>query len=289
MGSDTDAVEDWATTRDGRRLFLERRGTGAPVVVFEAGMGASRNTWGAVVPAVAERTTTVAYDRSGLGRSPRDPASRGLARLTADAVDLLDHVGPGPFVLVGHSWGGPIARCVAAEAPERVAGLVLVDQSDEGCDLFFSKANERQIRFSTPLMPVAARLGLVRLGVNRLAASLPEPAASAMRGEDGTVAAVRALNAELAGSIDDLRRLRTYPPVPPEVPVTVITGTRSGRLERGRRPALLAAHRARAAALPQGRHVAAEASSHYVPFTEPELVAREILRIVDDVRAAAAH
>ncbi len=286
--TDTDAVEAWATTRDGRRLHLERRGTGAPVVVFEAGMGASRNEWGAVVPAVAERTTTIAYDRSGLGRSPRDPEPRPLARLVSDAVDLLDDLGDGPFVLVGHSWGGPIVRTVAARMPDRVAGLVLVDQSDEGCELFFSKGNERQVRLSTPLMPLAARLGMVRIGVSRLARSLPEPAASGMRAEDGTVEAMRAMQAEMAGSLDDLRRLRTHPPAPPRVPVTIITGTRSGRLERNRRTALLAAHRARADSLAQGRHVAAEASSHYVPFTEPELVAAEILRIVDAVRGRSS-
>ena len=77
------------------------------------------------------RTTAVVYDRSGLGRSPADPKSRTLHRL---ASDLLDHLGHGPFVLVAHSWGGPIVRVAAAASPGRVAGLVLVDQTDEGCD-----------------------------------------------------------------------------------------------------------------------------------------------------------
>jgi pimeloyl-ACP methyl ester carboxylesterase len=49
-------------------------------------------------------------------------------------------------VLVGHSWGGPIVRVAAAGVPERIAGLVLVDQTDEGCDMFFSSASERQAR-----------------------------------------------------------------------------------------------------------------------------------------------
>ena len=40
-------------------------------------------------------------------------------------------------------------------------------------------------------MPAAARLGLVRMAVGRLARSLPEPAATALRAEDGTVAATR--------------------------------------------------------------------------------------------------
>jgi len=42
-----------------------------------------------------------------------------------------------------------------------------------------------------------------------------------------------------------------------------------------------AAHRARADSLPKGRHVIAEASSHYVPFTEPGVVVDEVLRVID--------
>jgi pimeloyl-ACP methyl ester carboxylesterase len=269
------------TTRDGRRLHHERHGTGTPVVVFEAGMGMSRNTWGALVPAVAYRTTAVVYDRSGLGRSPADPGRRDLARLTDDLLDLLDHLGPGPFVLVGHSWGGPIVRNAAAQIPDRIAGLVLVDQTDEGCDLFFSKGNERQLRWAPRFMPVLARLGVLRMFSRKLAAQLPEPWASGLRAEDGTPAAVKEQLAELRASTDDLRRLRDEPLDLPDVPVSIISGTRTGFLERGLRGELVAAHRARADALPQGRHVTADQSSHYVPFTDPDLVVAEILRIVE--------
>ena len=106
--------------------------------------------------AVAARTTTVAYDRSGLGRSSHDPAPRVLSRLVDDLVDVLDHLGDGPFVLVGHSWGGPIVRCAAAEVPDRVAGLVLVDQTDERCDLFFAKSVSRSPSPSAPSTPTAS-------------------------------------------------------------------------------------------------------------------------------------
>lgn len=273
-------------TRDGRRLHVERHGRGEPVVVFEAGMGASRSSWGAVVPAVAERTTAVVYDRSGLGRSPRDTEPRVLARLVDDLVDLLGQLGDSPVVLVGHSWGGPIVRGAAARRPDRIAGLVLVDQSDEGCAMMLSQANERFERLTRPVVPVLARLGLIRLAVKRLAARLPEPAASAMRREDGTVAAARTHQAEVASSLADLRHLRDHPETLPDVPVTLISGGRYGRLDGGRRPALMAAHRARAESLPQGRHVVAEASGHYVPFTEPDVIVAEILRIVT---ATPAH
>ncbi|MET0908524.1 MAG: alpha/beta hydrolase [Ilumatobacteraceae bacterium] len=273
------------TLGDGRGLYAERAGDGVPIVVFEAGMGASRNSWGAVVPLVAAETTTVAYDRSGLGRSGPDDQPRVLGRLADDLVGLLDQLGAGPFVLVGHSWGGPIVRSAAARLPDRIAGLVLVDQTDERCDLFFSKANERQARWMSPLMPALAKLGVIRFGVKRLARSLPEPAATRLVAEDGTVAAVRTQQAELRLYVDDLRRLRDDPLELPDVPVSVISGAKAGFLERGRRGELVAAHEATAASFPRGRHVSAADSSHYVPITDAQLVADEILSIVRAARA----
>jgi pimeloyl-ACP methyl ester carboxylesterase len=246
-------------------------------------MGASRNMWGAVVGRVAKRTSAVVYDRSGLGRSPLDPATRDLRRLADDLVDLLDHLGAGPFVLVGHSWGGPVVRVAAADRPDRIAGLVLVDATDENCDLFFEPGNERQSRVMARFGPSLARVGAFRPVTKRLARALPEPWAGGLRAEDGTVDAVRAQVAELASSIDDLRGLLAAPPAVPDVPVTVVSGAVTPWYERGRRPALIAAHRARADGLARGRHVLAAGSSHYVPFTEPDLVADEILRIVDAV------
>jgi pimeloyl-ACP methyl ester carboxylesterase len=270
------------TTTDGRTLHLERRGAGRPIVLFESGMGVSRCMWGAVVPAIAERTTAVVYDRAGLGRSPATTGPRDLDHLVADLEDVLDHLGGGPFVLVGHSWGGPIVRAAAARRPGQVAGLVLVDQTDERCDLFFSKVNERQLKWSPRLLPLAARLGLLRRVTKKLSVHLPDDWAAPFRAEDGAGSALRTQLAELASSTDDLRRLRDQPLVLPDVPVSIISGVKNGFGEGGRRPAIVEAHRQSAAALPRGRHVTADRSSHYVPFTDAELVVAEILRVLDD-------
>lgn len=282
----TEGADETVRTRDGRELHAVVYGqatSATPTVVFEAGMGASRSSWGAVLPGVAERTTAVVYDRSGLGRSPADPAPRELRRLVDDLVDVLDHLsarGEAPFVLVGHSWGGPIIRGAAAQRPDRVAGLVLVDATDELCDLITTKGNERLERWSRPVVPVLARLGLVRMMVKQQAAALPEPARGEMIAEDGTPTSMRAYLAESAPSIPDLRRLRAHPEPQLDVPVTVISGGKAGRLGRKRRDALIAAHRTRAESTPRGRHVIAPGSGHYVPFTDPALVTEEILRLV---------
>ena len=275
------------TTRDGRALHVERHGARRPTVVFESGMGACGAWWGAVVPRVAVRATAVVYDRAGLGGSSPDPRPRTLARLAGDLVDLLDQLGDGPFVLVGHSWGGPIVRCAAAAAAERVGGLVLVDATDEGCDRFFSRVAALQTRWFLAALPALARIGALRMAVWASARALPTEAAARVRLVEGSAAHARAYRAELAPSIAELRVLAASPPPCPDVPVTVVSGTRSSRPGRGRRDALVAAHRARAASFPQGRHVSATRSGHLVPLTEPQLVADEVLRIIDLIEEEA--
>jgi pimeloyl-ACP methyl ester carboxylesterase len=275
------------TTRDGRTLHHESRGRGSPTVVFESGMGSSRSVWGAVLPAVAARTRAVAYDRAGLGRSPADPAPRTLDRATDDLADLLRHLGPGPFVLVGHSYGGPIVRVATARAaPGTVAGLVLVDQTDEDCDVYYSPGMMRQQRVVNALLPAAARLGLLRLALARVGRALPPDAAADLRDEGSTAAAAQAFRAEHAHLTDDLRRLRDHPPADPGVPVTLVSGTRRVRFGQATRDSLVEAHRRRAAGLAAGRHVEAARSGHQIMLTEPEVVTAEILRLVDGIAAA---
>ncbi|MGW0182360.1 alpha/beta fold hydrolase, partial [Nocardia sp. NPDC003345] len=113
----TQGTPEWVTTRDGRRLYSmvlpgPAEGGGA-TVVFEAGAAATRSSWGLVQPGVGRFTRAVVYDRSGLGASPADPGGRDLDRMATDLVDVLDHFGDGPFVLVGHSAGGPLVRLAA--------------------------------------------------------------------------------------------------------------------------------------------------------------------------------
>lgn len=278
---------DTARTRDGRLLHLQHTPgpAGVPTVVLEAGMGTTRSSWAAVQRALAGAAPVVVYDRSGLGRSAPDPAPRTLERLAADLNDLLDHVGAEQYVLAGHSWGGPIVRTVAAHRPEQVRGLVLVDPTDEGCELYFSPGFAARQRVSAAVLPLLARLGVTRLAAGRLARRLPADAASDLHTEWLTAAGVDAYLAESASVLDDLRRLRADPPPRGTVPVTVVSGTATTGTGRQGRAALNAAHAARAATGPERRHVLALRSGHLVPVTEPELVAGEILRLTRAPRA----
>jgi len=275
----------WATARDGRRLHHVVLGVGSPIVVFETGMGASRGSWGAVAPGVARHTTAVVYDRAGLGRSPSDAAPRTLERAVDDLEDLLGSLGDGPFVLAGHSYGGPIVRALADRRPELVAGLVLVDQTDETCPLYFDDAMMRQQRMLVTALPWLARLRVLRVVTARTARRLPTGVRAELVAEDSTVATAEGMRGEMAHFDADLTRLRDEPLSTPDVPVTLISGTAPSRTAARTRDALVASHRARAAGLPQGRFVEASRSGHLIPLSEPQIVIDEVLRIVDQVEA----
>jgi pimeloyl-ACP methyl ester carboxylesterase len=110
-------------------MYYECEGSGRPTVVLDAGSPDTSSTWRWVQPQIARFTTVCAYDRAGLGRSaPAPPGRRTAATQVRDLLTLLAraHI-PGPYVVVGHSWGGLLARLFAAAAPAKTAGVVLVD------------------------------------------------------------------------------------------------------------------------------------------------------------------
>ncbi|MGH1557005.1 alpha/beta fold hydrolase [Caulobacter segnis] len=103
----------------GRRLNLYCIGWGAPAVIFEAGLGDDASTWGLVQPVIAKRTMACAYDRAGIGFS--DPARRAssASNIADDLHWLLTKAGlQGPYVLVGHSYGGLTSELYASRYPK---------------------------------------------------------------------------------------------------------------------------------------------------------------------------
>jgi len=269
-------------TRDGRKLHYMSKGSGNPIVVFESGMGFSRSAWGLVVPQVAEHTQSVVYDRSGLGRSEADTEQRSLRRLAEDLGDLLTALGPGPFILVGHSWGGPIVRAAAAGDLSRIRGLILVDPSDENCELYFSTMAKTSFAVNRFLLPLMARTGLYRKMGSKPGQVQPDDVARDHQEEDFTVQAARTMAAESVTFLDDLASLRHTPPELGNLEVSIISGTKAGKGEQKIRPAIVSAHRKTVQRLANGQWIEAGQSGHMVTFTDPRIIIDEILRMAND-------
>ncbi len=113
---------------EGQDWFLDCQGDDHPTVVFESGVGSSAETWSEVREGVGEFARACTYRR---------PEARiGFDRRAAELRKLLETAGEkGPFLLVGHSHGGYVARLLAASWPDGTAGLVLVDPTPESLAL----------------------------------------------------------------------------------------------------------------------------------------------------------
>jgi pimeloyl-ACP methyl ester carboxylesterase len=99
-------------------------------VLLIAGWGDPGDKWGAVEPAIAERARVCSYSRFGTGRSDAPTTTQTFATQAADLYALLDEAGePGPYVLVGQSFGGAEAVKFASDYEDDVTGLMLLDAS----------------------------------------------------------------------------------------------------------------------------------------------------------------
>lgn len=114
----------------GHRLHLRCAGTGTPTVIIIPALGGCVADWLTVQDRLAASTAVCVYDRPGLGWSdpePVWPTAGGMARGLRELLDAADVVPP--FVLVGHSMGGLVARVFAWMYPAETGGMALVDAS----------------------------------------------------------------------------------------------------------------------------------------------------------------
>lgn len=163
----------------GYRLHIQCVGQGSPTVILESGLANISTDWANVQPDIAVTTRTCAYDRAGNGWSDSGPLPRDPHQIAGELHTLLGKAGiPGPYVLVGQSFGGLYVRMYAAQYPADVAGMVLVDASHP--DMWAKMpaaivASNQPTAGARMLYSVLARIGILRL-TGRFPASCGLPA-----------------------------------------------------------------------------------------------------------------
>jgi len=105
----------------------EVEGEGEPLI-FLHGLLASSASWQGVLSACGGRRPALALDLPGFGSSDRPwPYDYSVAGQARSLLRFMDARGIRRAVLIGNSLGGALALFVAAEHPDRVSALVLVD------------------------------------------------------------------------------------------------------------------------------------------------------------------
>lgn len=135
----------------GYRVHLYCTGSGTPAVVI-VGAGFSFN-WGLVQPEVAKFTQVCSYDHSGIGWSDDGPKDSCSLRVNEVHTALKNAGIKAPYVLVGHSLGGLVARIYAGQHPDEVAGMVFVDHAFAPSSLTLSGPPSSDAKALPPTAP----------------------------------------------------------------------------------------------------------------------------------------
>lgn len=239
-----------------------------PPVVFESGLGLSRLLWANVAYLLAKAGyRTISYDRSGLGRSPA-ATERSLEALVADLEQVVRAYAPQGAIIVGHSYGGIMARLLTARQPQLVKALVLVDPSSEFVGAQIGPLGKRlealfdsAITFSRDLKLLPTFL--MAAGYKHLPVRLQQK----VRVEDVSDASLRTRRQENEGYYPALAKLRESPLPYPQVPVEILLASSSPDSQ------WFKAHSEYASKLPDAHLWQASTSSHMVPLLKPQEVA----------------
>lgn len=292
----------------GFRLNMYCIGSGAPTVVFDSGLEDWAPAWITIQPEISRITRTCTYDRAGNGLSDPGPTPRTTARIVTELHTLLHSAGEkGPFILVGHSFGGINVRHYADRYLSEVTGLVLDDASAEQQVLYMTpkerRENDNDIARAQRFMAHCMRLALRRFHestVKDLHAcpgqffrGLPDPkdfpgeldstliyeaerpkqyAASASEFDNFTTSGMRTL----------LREHRSYGSIPVRILVAYHhTGSTAKDEALWRKM-----HRQWLGLSRDAKYIAATRSGHYIQFDQPNLVIRAIQ---DEIRIARSR
>ena len=150
-------------------LHYLKAGSGFPVVLIH-GCPQTSHEWRYVIPHLAKKFTVIAPDLRGLGDSSRPVGGYDKKTMSDDIWRLTQSLGIDEFFLVGHDWGGPTAFSLAAQHPDAVRRLAILDVAIPGDGADFSQNGRRwhHALFRTPDLPEQLFFGREHVIINWL-------------------------------------------------------------------------------------------------------------------------
>lgn len=272
-----------------RRLHIVCAGQGTPTIVLEAGLGEfSLPAWHSVFPQLAEISRTCAYDRAAQGWSDPPAGAQLATDMANDLHLLLTNSGErAPYILVGHSAGGPLVRHYATHYPGDVAGLVLLDGSHENQKKL--EPIPRWVGWMVHVLPVVNFFGIDRT----LAAFAPGDSIAQITTARNTRAATVSELVDFWDHFDEwLDQVAVDARPFGNLPLDVITagvrdpdpGQTEGESEQSK-ARWFAMQQDIASRSTNSRWVIAEKSRHHIQNDEPALVIETVRRQVANFRA----
>jgi pimeloyl-ACP methyl ester carboxylesterase len=282
----------------GRSLHILCKGNApGPTVVVEQGAGSPSILWWSIQDRVAAFARICTYDRADYLWSDPAAPTRSLEARVADLHALLHAADiPGPYILVAHSFGGALVRLFTQTYPSEVAGLVLIDTTEEATIFRPSfTAYTAKLALFARAASLAARGGLVRQATTLFMRKTPPGftpdsygALKAFIAKPGFFRAMRDDVTCLTRVPAAMRRIGGFGGTLGDRPLVVITHTEpfpgpAAVLEPG-----WAEGQARLASLStRGSLLRAEGCNHMIPGEAPGLVVEAIRTVLNQCRETA--
>jgi len=282
----------------GFRLNINCTGQGSPAVILESGLGTvAVPGWEPVQADVSKFTRVCSYDRAGYGWSDPGPKPRTALEIARELHALLQngHVAP-PYVLVGHSLGGMFVRVYSGLYPSEVAGMVLVDSSQEDEWSRYPPSMRAVARKQLNQLKRRNRIDplLIDLGIARVMASSGEPANEVLYLQlqskylDAVVSELEsidesAVETRASGNLGDkpLIVLTAGQAMPdPEVPARDAEAFERMWVDEFQ-PSL-------AKLSTRGKRIMVENSNHMIPLLQPKAVVNAIQEVLMDTKQNSA-
>jgi pimeloyl-ACP methyl ester carboxylesterase len=278
-------------TVNGHKMHIYCTGSGSPTIILEAGLGSDSLIWGGVQQALSKATHVCSYDRAGFGWSDALPDPRDADHISSELQQLLVKAGiTGRMVLMGHSIAGIYVRDYAARYPANVAGIVFVDSATP-----FQDRNPALKGGGAGLPPWAVRLEM-SAGIPRLVGmcSWGAPGVDAhtkkLQGEDNCRANFSAISAEIK-SIDRSSQQAVQSGSYGALPILIISHDPTIRISTLPTQQSVVAQNAWSQMQEDlkklsthSRRIIAKGSAHNIMFARPDLIDKEVVRFIDQLR-----
>ncbi|MSR02270.1 MAG: alpha/beta hydrolase [Gemmatimonadetes bacterium] len=276
----------------GRRIHLDCRGSGLPIVVLEAGLDMNGSlAWAKVHDSIAVTTRTCAYSRAGMMWSDDNPNQQDATTVAADLHAVLTTAGEKPpYVMVGHSLGGPYIMTFTKLHPAEVAGLVFVDASHPEQFQRFNDVLGRKLE--PPVGPLRAAAAFAWAGVVRVA--MPGAAAADSVGQAKAAYAPTSIGPmleEMDALESSMAQAGTFRELGnrPLVVLTAMAPTDTNQLKALKmsqeesvrfQAAWKTMHEEEASWSTQSEHVLVPDATHYIQYDRPDIVIAAVRRVV---------
>ena len=256
------------------RLYYECQGEGRPLLLIDYGIAGSAIAWRRLQHELSNITTVCSYDRAGYGWSDPGPSPRTSAQAVQELEGLIEAAGwQGPFVLLGHSFGGFDTRLFAARHPESVVGLVWLDSSHPE-EVLHATAQPGAQPLANPIAQAA---------INE---TEPDDEQAAGAYLNTRRKAIFTQMDELANFATSARQVLDAGPLP-AVPLVVIARDHAARQSDAEAARWQVRQQALAKLSPRGVFWTATGSGHDIHRDRPDLVVKAVGKVVAEARAAA--